>query len=329
MKKRNISCDIITASNGDIERCRPFLVSLASQTCLPESLIVLLYPETLTQSHIDHWLDESNQILWSERDGRVSIFRSWNSDFDPWKWIWYDRQFRLSKSSKSSAEYCYLLDDDNEFEPNFLEKSFLEIEKLEEEQWANIVYAPTVRYADSKKIQSQWVIGFSWWKPQKRYFKKKPDILDDKQFHEVIMIWGNALLWKKSLFMNQWFDSRFTDLCEDIDVTYWLYLQWTKIFVSQTTSIFHTEVKSSILEEKFLSTNHQAKMRGYSRVIFASKHASAWGWIQYVRCGVWMQTVWFLFLMIGSWLQKKELTARMSSLLQGTFEWLKEVALEG
>lgn len=327
MTSTYISCDVITANNGDIERCRPFLVSLSKQTYLPNQLVVLLYTNELDEEKVRLWKQKAWEILWERFTWKLVVYWAWNSEYIPWRWIWYDRQFRLQKWT---SPYVYLIDDDNEFSETFLESSFLDLQKIQKSISEDIIYAPTVRYADSKEIQSQWIIWFSRWKPKYIFYKddtSKKEKTESEPFHTAIMMWWNSLLAKKSVFLQQWFDDIFTHRCEDIDMTYWIHLKWIQIVVSKINNIYHHERKRNLLESKFLSSDEKAYIRWLSRVLFASKHATAWWWIQYVWCWVRLQTMWFLLIMMSSGLWKNELTPRVVALIRWTLDWLKKVAL--
>ena len=323
--RSQLSLDIVTANNGDVERFRPFLESIKNQTVYPENLHILLYPKEITLEKSNDRYKKVVKILSKECWIHVYFYRHGNSSYIPGKGIWYDRNRRLQKAK---SEFVYLIDDDNSFDKDFIKKTvdeYIYISSLEKKSSEWLIYSPTVLYSETKEIQSMWIKSLFWWFPKYNMYSEKDfsseHISNKILYHKVLLMWGNSLFAKREVLQKKWFDEKYISSYEDVDMTLGFNKSWIKVVCSRSNCIYHHESKLWLLESKFLGSNYNAYWRSRSRLRFAYKYTEKKTRILYL-C-VWLPLQTFYFCMLAFLYTKWWRYWRILSILSWTIDWLK------
>ncbi len=296
--------DLLVPTWWDRKRLEPLLKSLASSTVQPDTVIFLLHT-VLLQSEVVELHDRIESMSWRD----VTLISSFSWTYIPGNGVGYDRNYLISQAQH---EYLFMIDDDNQFDPEFFEHVLWEYHNsLVTTPDTQILYSPLIQWRTSTKIQSAWITWFNRWMPAYTYATPWSSSIRK-------MIWANSLFWPTKLFQDIWFDAQFISCLEDIDFSYRVFLSWAKIIVSDFLKIQHMESKKTYLQQKFLWTSMQAYERSKNRIYFAKKNATLFQKIWYFGLWVWAQTFWFLILsLVYGW---SERCALMSNVLKGTFE---------
>ncbi len=291
--------DLLIPSSWNEERLVPLLASISASSVLPDMIVFLI-----------HWSPSADELL--KIESMITISLEWkqvylkivhhqNANYTPWQGTWFDRNFLVNQAS---AEYVFMIDDDNVFDEDFFERCL-------EEHDGTSLFSPIIEWRKTWTIQSRGIAWFRWRMPRYSYAHTSEQ--------KVIMIWANSLLWPRALFASIPFDPLFRTTLEDIDFSYRVTLSGIPILVSKKISIHHMETEKSFLQTKFLWSPTQAYERSKNRILFAKKNATPFQKLQYFGLGVWVQTFWFVVIVLvygGG--ERLELTKKIAL---GSFDW--------
>lgn len=310
-----MTLDVLTACDWHFSKIQPLLESLAKQTTLPDRVVILLYTP-ITKEEQELFIYYIQRMIGEEFLSLVTILSHLNSDHTPGKFHGYDRKFLLSHAK---SEYTLLIDGDNQFDENFIEQLQYRQSRLHHDLYREVIVSPTVMLRKTWNVQSQWITWFWYFFPKYKYNK-----MGWQQRQEVKMIGANSLLWSTVLFQSIWFDEQFAHCYEDIDFSYRAYLEWYPIIVLNKIETYHMETRLGQLEKRFLWTPAKAYARAKNRILFVKKTATMRQKIQYFGCGVWIQTVWFLWaiLLRGSFSWKTARIPLWKAIITGTRDGL-------
>jgi len=151
---------------------------------------------------------------------RTNFFTNNNSVFNPdhGRWASYVRNFGIKQAK---GEFIQLFDDDNEVEPDFLEKCLKKRESLTSETKSECIILPTLYYRDTVQIQNQWFSYFN-------YRQSRPIIflLKWKEKAQIQMFSWNWIFGKASTLKKSQYDEQIARISEDLDYTLSLHEQW-------------------------------------------------------------------------------------------------------
>lgn len=303
--------DLLIPTGGNLERIGQLLHGVAVQTVVPEHIVVVL-DKPREQEEIEHFLYSLHKILW-DKAGRLLLVHHRMSDFEPEQWIGYVRKYLLSQAISS---FVYMIDDDNLFEEDFFECTLRVYQQIVGEVGKECILSPTILRRKTGKIQSQWIEGFaSYLFPKYRFAH-----LGERPWGIVQMIGGNSLFGARTAFQKYRFDERFWWSYEDVDYTWGLTQQGVPIVVSGELGICHMEKERSPLGTMQMETPLTAYARARNRVGFVKKHATRGQRLQYVCCGLRVQTVSFFIAAKRRWGAQRWVFWRM--IWKGTLDGL-------
>lgn len=307
--------DLLIPTRFPQDKLFKMLKCVSEQTILPQHIFILV-DSIIDQSHekeIKYFLSKKiNQNLVAQ----IHLLSNLNNEYIPWQWIWNARKFLIKKAI---SPFVYMIDDDNEFDSDFFERTldFWSARNIETQK--DLIVSPYINYRRTTQVQSYGFRKYSF------LFSKLIPALPQERFHPVMAIGWNSLFGALSTFKNFPFDESFAYNFEDVDFAYTLALHYHPIEVIDTLPIYHMERNKSYLEKRFVSawTNpyQNAYQKWKNRILFVKKHANFFQRIAFYGCGLWLQTLWFiplifLFASADAW------KPYINWLLKGTFDWL-------
>ncbi len=211
---------------------------------------------------------------------RTHFFTNNNSVFNPdhGRWASYVRNFGIQNVK---GEFIQLFDDDNEVEPDFLEKCLKKWEEITSETNSECVILPSLYYKDTDQIQNQ---GFSHF----NYRQSRPVIhfLKWKEKAQIQMFSWNGIFAKASTLRKSEYDEKIARISEDLDYTLSLYEQWIQLRVFADLKVKHHERDKTKLEQARIGSYAQAKQKARNRFLFTKKHWDKTQLYQFYICGL-------------------------------------------
>ena len=209
---------------------------------------------------------------------RTHFFTNNNSDFDPnhsW-WASYVRNFWLRQVK---GEFIQLFDDDNEVEPDFLEKCLKKREEKTSETKSECVILPSLYYRNTNQIQNQWFSHFDY-----RQSRPVLHLLNWKNEAQIQMFSGNWIFSKASTLRKSEYDEQIARISEDLDYTLSLHEQWVQLRVFADLKVKHYERDKTKLEQARIGSYSQAKQKARNRFLFTKKHGNKKQIYQFYLC---------------------------------------------
>ena len=217
--------------------------------------------------------DQGLEIL-----NRTNFFTNNNSVFNPdhWRWASYVRNFGIKQAK---GEFIQLFDDDNEVEPNFLEKCLKKREELTETIKSECVILPSLYYRNTGQIQNQWFSHFNY-----RQSRPVLHLLNWKEKAQIQMFSWNGIFSKASTLKKSQYDEQIARISEDLDYTLSLHEQWIQLRVFSDLKVIHQERDKTKLEQAWIGSYSQAKQKARNRFLFTKKHWSKKQIFQFYIC---------------------------------------------
>lgn len=290
--------ELLLPTSGPSELFWNLLHCVSTQTVMPTRITVLWHKQVTQEEHDAFKLmlvqKLKNSITSSQEPVAIELITNISfPDYQPGRGVWYDRDFLLQQASE---DFCYMIDQDNEFEWDHFESMVAEYQKIQKEQEIQkekrILLSPTIEWRKSGKIQSRWIVGMYYLFP-KYIFNKNTD---RHGFSQVQMIGGNSLFGPRKMMQEIGFDTKMKRCYEDIDFSYRFTLAGGKIFVLHEVRIHHMEKDQTPLSSRFLHRPEVAYARSNNCIRFVKKTAWFVNKWAYLLCGVWVQTAFFLYL---------------------------------
>lgn len=209
---------------------------------------------------------------------RTNFFTNNNSVFNPdhGRWASYVRNFGIKQSK---GEFIQLFDDDNEVEPDFLEKCLKKRESLTFETKSECVILPSLYYRDTEKIQNQWFSHFNY-----RQSRPVLYLLNWKEKAQIQMFSWNGIFSKASTLKKSQYDEQIARISEDLDYTLSLHEQWIQLRVFSDLKIKHHERDKTKPEQARIWSYSQAKQKSRNRFLFTKKHWNKKHLFQFYIC---------------------------------------------
>ena len=248
---------------------------------------------------------------------RTHFFTNNNSVFNPnhGKWASYVRNFGIQNVK---GEFIQLFDDDNEVEPDFLEKCLKKREETTAETKSECVILPSLYYRDTNQIQNQWFSHFN-------YRQSRPIIhlLNWKEKGQIQMFSWNWIFSKASTLKKAEYDEKIARISEDLDYTLSLYEQWIQLRVFADLKLKHHERDKTRLEQARIGSYLQAKQKARNRFLFTKKHWNKNQIFQFYAC--WLPGCLFRLSIKAILFWGKERFRIVKWLFSGAREWYRLV----
>ena len=243
---------------------------------------------------------------------RTHFFTNNNSVFNPnhgW-WASYVRNFGIQNVK---GEFIQLFDDDNEVEPDFLEKSLKKREEKTSETKSECVILPSLYYRDTEQIQNQWFSYFNY-----RQSRPVLHLLNWKESEKIQMFSWNWIFSKASTLRKAEYDEQIARISEDLDYTLSLYEQWIQLRVFSDLKVKHHERDKTKLEQARIGSYSQAKQKARNRFLFTKNHWNKKQIYQFYVCGLPWCILWLSIKALARWWKD------CFKIIKWLFDWVKE-----
>ena len=209
---------------------------------------------------------------------RTNFFTNNNSVFNPnhGRWASYVRNFGIKHAK---GEIIQLFDDDNEVEPDFLEKCLKKREEKTSETKSECVILPSLYYRDTGQIQNQWFSHFNY-----RQSRPVLHLLNWKKEAQIQMFSGNWIFSRALTLKKSQYDEQIARISEDLDYTLSLHEQWIQLRVFADLKVIHHERDKTRLEQARIWSYSQAKQKARNRFLFTKKHWNKEQLFQFYIC---------------------------------------------
>lgn len=256
---------------------------------------------------VDKMLDAWNnmQAIWNIRyiTNLNSSFRSQRDAKEPMIG-WNASILRNYGIKDAQGEFILLMDDDEWFEDDYLEKNILLREKYRIVLKKDFVLTPTLMYRKTWQIQNQ---GFSYF----NYRLSRPisQILWEKEWDYVQMYSWNSLFAPAHIFKEVLFDESLDFVYEDLDFSYRIHRAGYPIIVLRDLRIYHMEREKNKLEQARVGNEHAAYRKAKHRMLFVKKYGTLTDKIKFYLLGFRGQPLWLIIkvLLYAQWKEKWKL----------------------
>ena len=225
-------------------------------------------------------------------------------------WASYVRNFGIKYAK---GEFIQLFDDDNEVEPDFLEKCLKKRKEITSETKSECVILPSLYYRDTGQIQNQ---GFSRF----NYLQSRPvlHLLNWKEKEGIQMFSWNWIFGKASTLRKAQYDEKIARISEDLDYTLSLYEKWVQLRVFADLKVKHYERDKTKLEQARIWSYWQAKQKARNRFLFTGKHWNKAQIYQIYICWLPWCVVWLSVKAILRWSKSR------FKIIKWLLDWVKE-----
>ncbi|MCX6823093.1 MAG: glycosyltransferase [candidate division SR1 bacterium] len=238
---------------------------------------------------VDKHLTEIGEFV--SKDARISFISNLNSIFrskrdanDP-KIGGNASQLRNYGIKAAKGEFILLLDDDNLFDNDYLEKYFQFRDIHRKHIGKDFVLCPTLMYRKTGQVQNYGFSHFNYWMSRPEAAK-----MGDKERINVQMFSGNSLLAPAYLFKEHLFDERLDFVAEDLDFTRGISSAGIPIIVLRDLHNYHMESDKDTLQQARVGNEYAAYRKAKHRRIFVKKYASWTDKIKFALLGIWGQS---------------------------------------
>lgn len=221
----------------------------------------LLIDSILTQQDYNLYIDLINKHATLIKE-KVNLICNLNSDFESNHVVSYIRNYWVTNAK---GNFIFMLDDDNKFDPRFLQKIVEYRESMKLRVGKDFLLWPTIMYRDSGKVVNQWFSSFNYYlsKPVLNYLWEKP-------YWYVDMYGWNSLYWPTHLFNKIGYDKRIDFVYEDLDFAYRATRSGIPILVARDLKIYHFEVDKTPLQHAFVWDERSAYRKAKHRFILVN-----------------------------------------------------------
>lgn len=196
----------------------------------------------------------------------IKFITNLNSNLHPHNNASYLRNFGIEAAE---GEFILLMDDDEWFPNDYLQKSLELRFKYREELGRDFVLTPTLMYRKTGETQNQGFSSFNFW-----FSRPTPQKLGDKKWDYIQMYSGNSLLAPARIFKKIKFDEKIDFVYEDLDFSYRIHKANYPIIVVRDLKIYHMERDKTMLEQARVGHPLQAYKKAKHRIVFIKKHAN-------------------------------------------------------
>lgn len=305
--------EVIIPTRWELLKMENILKSINSQTVVPSRITFIVDKEISSQQAQENTYFLSRSLD-EELQGSLRFITHLNSDFVPFRWISYVRNFWIDNAKYDNIIF---IDDDNEFAPTFFEKLVNQRITNKLRYKKDLLIAPLMVFRKSNIVQSQWFY-FNFW-----LSKVQQNQDGNSLFFTPKMLSWNCIFWSKSIFQMYKFDEKMKFVYEDLDFTYRAYLWWVPLLVVKSIIINHMEVKKTKLRKLYIQDPMTAYQKSKNRIIFVKKNWSKIEKYKFYSLWLWLQTIWFIFLISIYWEEKLDL---LKAVYYWTRDWFKYIS---
>ncbi len=269
---------VVIPTRGD-QNMENILTCLQAQT-FEDFEVIFVVDKTIA----DYELRITNSGL-KNIDTRFHVITNLNSSLRPNNNASVLRNYWI-KAAK--GEYILLMDDDEQFDSDYLEKNLSLRGRYREKSDKDFVLTPTLMYRKTWTIQNQ---GFSHF----NYFLSRPIPLHLQKERDTIQMYsGNSLFAPAYIFQQILFDEQLDFVYEDLDFTYRIHRQGYPIIVLRDLKIYHMERDKTLLEHAWVGNEYAAYRKAKHRMLFVKKYGNVWNKLQFYSFGFLGQPLWLI-----------------------------------
>ncbi len=215
----------------------------------------------------------------------------------------------------AKGEFIQLMDDDERFEEDYLERSLALREEYRSKLGKDFVLTPTLMYRKTWKIQNQGFSCFNY-----RLSRPIPQVLWNTSRDYIQMYSWNSLLAPAYIFTTTLFDETLDFVYEDLDFSYRIHRAEHPIIVLRDLRIYHMERDKTKLEQARVGNEYAAYRKAKHRMLFVKKYGSLSDKIKFYLLGFWWQPL-RLILKVLRFAKKHEKWKLIRAIIRGTFSW--------
>ncbi len=303
--------DLLIPTRGNFENLKNIFLSIDKQTLSPQRVFVAV-DKKLSKDEFDNLHYFLFKYI-KNKDIRhnVNLLTNINADCFYGRGVSWLRNYLVSKSKQ---EFLYFLDDDNEFDADFFERTLQIYSEIYDEQNRDFIFSPKIIYRKSWVSQSEWIKEFNF-----ALSKVVLNTIWQAPYSVVKMIWANSLFGKREIFEKIKFDERFQFVYEDLDFSYRCYLSGFPIIVSSKLGINHMERTKTRLEKSFIWSPSDAYQKSRNRIFFVKKNGTPKERIMFFCFALWLHTFWFFYLIL---IHGKNKIALFKAVIKWTLDWI-------
>ncbi|UFX83019.1 glycosyltransferase family 2 protein [Candidatus Absconditicoccus praedator] len=303
--------EVVIPSRGSIGTLQKIVESIVNSNVLPSKVHIII-DKFIGKDEYDIILYFIFKKIEEEKKQIFNIITNLNSNLCPGVGVSYIRNFGINLCK---SEYMYIIDDDNIFGENFFKETIESYSKYQNNFEKEIFLSPTIMYRQTNKIQSQ---GFKKISP---FLAKVVPTKSTGDYSTPKLIGGNSIFGKTNNFKKIMFDEYFEFIYEDLDFSWRATNLGYKIVVDNNLKTNHMEKEKSATEKSFIGTPKTAYQKSRNRIILIKNNAKWWEKYIFYISGLWIQTGWFIFLVL--FLGKHSKFETFKSILKGTYEGIK------
>ncbi len=202
------------------------------------------------------------------------------------------------------GEFILLMDDDEWFEDDYLEKNISLWTRYRAIIKKDFVLTPTLMYRKTWQIQNQGFSHFNY-----RLSRPISQILWEKEWDYVQMYSWNSLFAPAHIFKDVLFDEALDFVYEDLDFSYRIHRAGYPIIVLRDLRIYHMEREKNKLEQARVGNEHAAYRKAKHRMLFVKKYGTLTDKIKFYLLGFRGQPLWLMIkvLLYAKWKEKWKL----------------------
>lgn len=217
--------------------------------------------------------------------------------------------------NEAIGEFIQLMDDDERFEDDYLERSLALWDHCHDKLKKDFVLTPTLMYRKTGQIQNQWFSHFNY-----LLSRPIPQVLWTKEWDYIQMYSWNSLLAPAHIFKDILFNERFDFVYEDLDFTYRIHRTGYPLIVLRDLRIYHMERDKTKLEQARVGNEYAAYRKAKHRMLFVKTYGNAFQKIQFYLLGFRGQPL-RLILKVLRFAKKHEKWKLIRAIIRGTFSW--------
>ena len=214
-----------------------------------------------------HYITNLNSSFRTQRDAQEPMI-GWNASTLRNYWI-----------TTAKGEFILLMDDDEWFEDDYIEKNIYFWAKYKHILKQDFVLTPTLMYRKTGRVQNR---GFKYF--DFRLSRPIPLKLTKERDYVQMYSW-NSLFAPAHIFKETLFDEELDFVYEDLDFSYRIHRAWYPIIVLRDLQICHMERNKSKLEEARVGNEHAAYRKAKHRMLFVKKYGNILQKIQFYLLG--------------------------------------------
>lgn len=207
------------------------------------------------------------QFSKKNKEKKIRLISDHNSNFVPHS-VWGASYVRNQGIKAAQGEFIQLFDDDNTFDPNYLERALAYHATFSKQYDKEVFITPTLMRKNTEIIQNQGFSGYNY-----RLARPKIHFLKDHQdYAEIKMFSGNGIFGKAEIMKKTLYDEEIARIAEDLDFVYSIWKQEVPILVFRDLKVRHQEREKTFLEQARIGNSSSAKQKIRNLFLWVKKH---------------------------------------------------------